>query len=224
MSVAYKRIDPSNNEDIIIYYQLQNELDMYLNRKIKKPTIEQIKWQRIRMGATELRDDWNEDNYWYKEKLEQVADEYAFICEDNGIVVGYISVCTYHIVNGDRPNDDIGIIDAIYVKDNYRGTDIAYNLLQLGLKALINAGKNKSIVTVQQDNPNRFLHFAMADTLLNKSKCKRKNGTVTISYDLLISDIKKVANMSSLELGKRAVKIRTKICKEKQEEPIFIQE
>ena len=224
MSVTYRKINPSRYEDIKIYFSMQQELDDMLSTNCNLPNAEKIKWQRIRMGATELRDDWNEDNYWYKEKLEQVADEYAFICEDKDTVVGYISVCTYHIVNGDRPNDDIGIIDAIYVKDNYRGTDIAYNLLQLGLKALINAGKNKSIVTVQQDNPNRFLHFALADSLLNKSKCKRKNGTVTISYDLLISDIKKVANMSSLEIGERAVKIRTKICKEKQEEPIFIQE
>ena len=222
MSVTYRKINPSRDEDIKIYFSMQQELDDMLSTNCDLPNAEKIKWQRIRMGATELRDDWNEDNFWYKEKLEQVADEYAFICEDKDTVVGYISVCTYHIVNGDRPNDDIGIIDAIYVKDNYRGTDVAYNLLQLGLNALINAGKNKSIVTVQQDNPNRFLHFALADKLIRTEEVTRADGRKTNSYDLLISDLQKLKNMSFLEIGRKAVKIRRNLVKNNLSQLDFI--
>ena len=31
-------------------------------------------------------------------------------CEDNEKFIGYVEVCSYHIVDGKRPNDDIGIL------------------------------------------------------------------------------------------------------------------
>ena len=227
MSITYRKLDARNDKDFCLFLAMEESLDDYLKtNKSEENLTQKHLWTRVHMGAVEFLDELvpGKDTTEYRKQLQTMPDEVCYIAEENAETIGYVVYLNYWCENGARLGAEYGNINAILVKDGYKGTDVAFNLLKLALIDLANNGKTKITMTVQQDNPNRFLHFAMADTLLNKSKCKRKNGTITISYDLLISDIKKVLNMSSLEIGKRAVKIRRKIGEEKLEEPIFIQE
>lgn len=210
---TYRKVDPYNEKDMEKYLNMHNSLDSFLNSRANPLTEEQIKWLRIRMGATKLLPYDDEESLLYKKGLERMADEHCFVCEFDNEVIGYSFICTYHIVNGKRPNDSIGIISEIYVKDGYRSGDIAYNLLQLAIDTLLKAGKTSAMMSVQEDNPNRFLHFALADKLLNKEECKRKDGRITTSYDLLISDINKIKEMSSRQLAEKAIKIKRSLLK-----------
>ena len=49
----------------------------------------------------------------------------AFVCEENNKIVGYI----YCYVN----NESIGILDALYVEEEYRGLGIATKLIELAI-------------------------------------------------------------------------------------------
>ena len=219
---VYRKINPSSEDDMKKYFDINKQLDTYLSNNVTPFTEEQIMWLRIRMGATELLLDSDDETQAYKKEIERMADEHCFVCELGDEIVGHVFVCTYHIIDGKRPDDNIGIISEIYVKDEYRQGIIAYKLLQLAFDTLLNANKTSAILSVQEDNPNRFLHFALSDKILEKRKCTRKNGSVTTSYDLLISDIAKTKAMSSRELATRAIKIKKNYIENNLKEPEFI--
>ncbi len=58
----------------------------------------------------------------------------AFVCEKNNKIIGYI----YCYVN----NESIGIIDALYIEEEYRGLGIATKLIELTINWL----KNEKLV------------------------------------------------------------------------------
>jgi len=207
---TYRKINPHNEKDIDKYLEIQYKLNNYLKSVAKPLTQDQIKWLRIRMGAFELLDDYQNKDKELAARLKEQPDEVGYFCELNDEVVGFCAICNYHIVDGERPDDDIGLISDIFVDEKYRNGDIAYNLLQYALDELISANKNSAIMVVQEDNSNRFLHFAIADKIITTSKVLRKNKTKTINYELLISDIGKIKEISSRELVRRALKIRKK--------------
>lgn len=225
MSVTYRKLDAKNDKDFNLFLAMENSLDDYL--KTNKSEIDLAKkhlWTRVHMGAVEFLEELvpGRDTTEYRKQLQTMPDQVCYIAEENGETIGYVVYLNYWCENGARLGAEYGNINAILVKDGYKGTDVAFSLLKMALTDLANNGKNKITLTVQQDNPNRFLHFAMADTLLSQNETTRKDGSKTISYDLLISDINKVKNMSFLELGKRAVKIRRNIIKNNLNEPQFI--
>ena len=206
----YRAINPRSDEDIKKYFELIKGLSDYCG-DLQVFDDEKIKWARFHMGAIEYCDKFKNEPL---HPLEENADEFAFVCEDEGEFVGYIDIATYHVENGERAEDDIGMLHDIYVLDDYRNGDIAYNLLQIAVDKLLECGKNKAICNVQADNPNRFLHFAMADNnIIKESECKRRNGSKTIDYTLLI-DLKKLKDMSLLDLAKKTAKIK-RLYKEK---------
>lgn len=59
---------------------------------------------------------------------------HAFVCEENNKIVGYI----YCYVN----NESIGILDALYIEEEYRGLGIATKLIELTINWL----KNEKLV------------------------------------------------------------------------------
>lgn len=201
----YRALNPRNDDDINRYFKLVCGLSDFCNDN-KSVDQNMIKWARVHMGAVELV------NPVYKNKplppLDENADEFVFICEDNGGFIGYVEICSYHIIDGKRPNDDIGILHEIFVLDKYRNGTIAYTLLQMAIDKLIEKGKNRAICNVQEDNPNRFLHFAMANNnVIKEQECTRKDGTKTTDYTLLI-DLHNLKNMSLMELAKKAAHIK----------------
>lgn len=224
MGYVYRKVNPHNIDDINKYLEIQQKLNQYLHSKAKPLSDEQIKWLRIRMGAFELLDAPKTKDKELANRLENQMDEVCFLCELNDEVIGFCAICNYHVVNGERPDDDIGMISDIYVKDGFRSGEIAYNLLKLGIDELINAGKTSAIVVVQEDNPNRFLHFAIADKVLESEVIKRNNNTKTINYDLLISDLAKVKTMTARQLGAKAVKIKRDFINNNLTQPRFIKD
>lgn len=206
----YRAVNPRSDEDIKKYFELIKGLSDYCG-DLQVFDAEKIKWARFHMGAIEYCDKFKDEPL---HPLEENADEFAFVCELDGEFVGYIDIATYHVENGQRPEDDIGILHDIYVKDDYRNGDIAYSLLQMAVDKLLKCSKHKAICRVQADNPNRFLHFAMADNnIINESECTRRNGSKTIDYILLI-DLENLKSMTLLDLAKKTAKIK-KQCNQK---------
>ena len=109
----YRMVDPRNDKDMIQYIGLQKMLSDFCN-DVSTFGSERIKWARFHMGAIEYVDKFKEKPL---QPLENNADEFAFICEKDGEFIGYCDICTYHVVDGKRPNDNIGIIHDIFVKD-----------------------------------------------------------------------------------------------------------
>ena len=218
----YRKINPSSEDDIKKYFDCNKQLDNYLGRNVTPFTEEQVMWLRVRMGASELLPGSDEETLSYKKEIKQMPDEHCFVCELGDEFIGYVFVLTYHIVDGKRPDDNIGIISEIYVKDKYRQGLIAYNLLQLACDTLLKANKTAAILNVQEHNPNRFLHFALADKILEKEEYTRENGSVSIDYSLLISDINKIKTMSARELATRAIKIKKNYIENNLSSPEFV--
>ena len=206
MDLKYRALNPRNDEDITKYIELVKALGLYCNDCNDYIDDEFIKWASFHMGAVEVVD----TQYQGKllPDLEDNADDFVFVCEDGDKFIGYVEVCSYHIENGDRPDDDIGILHEIFVLDEYRNGFIAYTLLQLAVSKLQNKGKRKAICNVQEDNPNRFLHFAMADNNVIKSEaCQRADGSVTTDYTLLV-DLGKLKNTSFKQLAMKTVQLQ----------------
>ena len=206
---VYRAVNPRSDADMLKLANLERSLQAFCNSE-KQITKEHLKWSRIHMGAVEYFDD-------YKGKellpLEENADEFVYVCEAGDEFVGYVEVCSYHVVDGKRPDDDIGILHEIYVKDEYRGGEIAYRLLQMGIDKLLQKNKTRAICNVQEDNPNRHLHFAMAGkNVIDQKEIKRCNGKKTIDYTLLI-DLNNLKKKSMVQLARDSAKIRREMGK-----------
>lgn len=203
---TFRTLNPRNDLDIKKYFDLVSRLSDFCNdsEDIDEDT---IKWARVHMGAIEFAQP--EHNEAPLPPLEENADEFVFVCEYHGHLVGYVEICAYHIVDGKRPNDDIGLLHEIFVLDEHRNGTIAYTLLQMAISKLIEQGKGHAICNVQEDNPNRFLHFAMANgNVINSEPCTRSNGATTIDYTLLI-DLNKLKTLSQKEIGLKALQYRS---------------
>ena len=191
MGYTYRKLDPNSNEDIEAFLRFQDRLNDHLHSVAKPLNQEQIKWQRMRFANN---------------------DEATFFCECDGQIVGFINICNYHVVNNERPDDDIGLISDIMVDAAHANFGInAYNLLQLAIDELLSNNKNRAIMIVQEDNKTRFLHFALADKVVSSHECSRSDGTKTISYELLISNLNQTKKLTRNELAKRALEIRNRV-------------
>ena len=182
----FTKLNPDNEEDIQAYVRFHKKLSEHLKSSTEPLTEQQIAWQIVR----------------YKD-----GDEATFFCMLNGEVVGFINVCNYHVVDGKRPDDDIGLISDIFVDQNAQASDgghVAFKLLQLGVDELLSNGKNRAIMVVQDDNKNKHLHFSLADKVLKTSEVERRDGRKTTQYMVLISDLTKIKDMSFRELMKRS--------------------
>lgn len=200
---TFRAVNPRCDEDMKKYIDLTFGLDNHL--KIKRKIDDNfVNWKRWHFGAPEYVFPEEHKNKPI-EDFNKLADEFVFLCENNGETIGYIEVSNYHVVKGKRPDDDIGIIGEIYLKPEHRKIDLSLKLLKLGVQKLIECGKFRAICNVQEDNKYRYLHFAMADgNVIHKDKCKRKDGSTTIDYTLMI-DLKKLSD--DLEKGRFARRI-----------------
>ena len=147
--------------------------------------------------------------------IEDNAREFVFVCEYNDEFVGYVDFCDYHMkVCEEVIEDDIGAIHEIFVsKEHRKNHSIAEKLLKMAVEKLISKGKTKAVCSVQEDNPNRFLHFAMMDKILEQDVCTRIDGTETMDWILLI-DLIKIQKMSGWDIAKKAAKLKRKFQQE----------
>ena len=206
---VYRAVDPRNDEDMQKYFNLAEGLSNFLKNNASFDE-NQMRWARIRMGAVEYVD----LNDWVNKPLkpiEEEAHEFVFVCEKDGEFVGYVDICDYHFDNDRIIEDEAGTIHEIYVKDEFQQTDIAFKLLQMAVEKLLQLGKSKTYMEVQEDNKNRFLHFALADgNVVKTSTLKRRNGEETTSYTLQ-ADLKFIEKLTPFKFAVRTAHIKKKM-------------
>ena len=150
----------------------------------------------------------------YIEYAIEDKDEIYVICEKDGEFVGFAGGATYHIEkNGKGANDNAGLITDILVKEEYRGSEVAYKLFMMIINSLIEYGKESALMVVQDTNPNRYLHYAISDEVISREVYTSENGKTYVDEILLIKDLKKIAKISMFEIGKKAALIKRKSSK-----------
>ncbi len=207
----FRAVDPRNDDDMHKYFCLAKGLSDYLNNLATFDENE-MRWARIRMGAVEYVDlqDWINKPL---KPIEDEAQEFVFVCELNGEFIGYIDFCDYHMEDGKVKDDEIGAIHEIFVKDKFQHKDstISFTLLKMAVEKLLECGKTHAVLEVQEDNKNRFLHFALADgNVIEKTTCKRRNGEETISYRLL-ADLNKIKKLTPMNIIIKTAHMKKKI-------------
>lgn len=204
MEYNFRKVDPRSDEDMKKYVSLIKKLSDFCNDN-QTFDEEKLKWMRVRMGAIEYADKYDEKELC---SVDDNADEMAFVYEIDGEFVGFIDVAFYHIVNGERPDDDIGIIHDMYVEKKHRGM-ASFTLLKMAVQALMKKGKNYAICNVQEDNDNKPLHFALANNnVVQTQECRRRDGSITTDYTLLI-DLKEIKDMSINDFAKKLKNVET---------------
>jgi len=201
---VFRAVDPRNDDDMHKYFNLAESLSCFLKNNASFDE-DQLRWAKIRMGA---RDD------------EQVAKEkeFVFVCELDGEFVGYVDICNYHVKDDKIVYDKIGAIHEIYIKPEFQKISVAFKLLKIAVEKLIEEGKTKAVMEVQEDNENRFLHFALAKgNIIETSVCKRTDGTETMSYILLV-DLFDLQKLSLSGLAVRTAHIKKKMLQETSNE------
>lgn len=102
------------------------------------------------------------------------------------------------------------VIDYIYVKQQFRGVQTAYEMIKLLIELLIQQGFEKAIMQVQTFNKQRFFHYALSDkNIIHSEKCER-NDTQYEDQILLIKDLQKVKNLTLKELIAKSYEFRFK--------------
>ena len=96
----------------------------------------------------------------------------------------------------------VAVIDYIYIKENSRNLNSAYNLIKSLIKLLLDNNYTQALLQVQTFNKQRFLHYALSD----KNIIKSFPNTYKKGYDdqiLLIDNLEKVYNLSLSDLLKK---------------------
>lgn len=99
----------------------------------------------------------------------------------------------------------VASIPLIYVENKYRSGNIAYNLFKLALKDIKNRGYNSFVMLVEDNNPNKYLHFSIADKLIDERKENIKDGGQVSQFLLGVSDIIDIEKLSFKDFIRKAV-------------------
>ena len=98
----------------------------------------------------------------------------------------------------------------------------SFELFKMAMDKLLSLGKTKAVCNVQEDNPNRFLHFALADgKVLEESSCVRRDGSETTDYRLLI-DFENLKGISGWQLIKKASRLKKQYNDKKKENELNV--
>lgn len=218
---TFRAVDPRNDDDMHAYFSVAKNLSDFLKNNATFDE-DQLRWARIRMGAVEYVD-LEEAKGKPLIPIEQSAQEFAFVCECDGEIAGYVDICDYHVDGNQVIDDDTGAIHEIYVKPAYRKDhSIAFELFKMAIDKLLSLGKTKAVCNVQEDNPNRFLHFALADgKVLEESSCVRRDGSETTDYRLLI-DFENLKGMTGWQLIKKASRLKKQYNDKKKENELNV--
>jgi len=197
----FRKLNPRNDEDMESFKYLSSKLCEHLNQEFNFNE-EYLNYMRFHMGAIEYIDERLKGGEL--PKVEDNAREFVEVCECEGKCIGMIHYNNYYITDDKVYHKDIANIIEIFVLDEFRGGDIAFKLLKSAVTSLTDKGISKARCNVQEDNPYRFLHFAMADSKIKKiEESTRSDGTKVLDYSLLI-DLNKLKNTALIELAKKA--------------------
>lgn len=94
-------------------------------------------------------------------------------------------------------------IPLIFVDEKYRGSPIAYDLFDLSLKEILNRNQNSLVMSIEDNNPYKYLHFSIADKLIEEREEPTLSGEMVKQYLLGITDVKSVQGLTLKEHLKR---------------------
>ena len=137
----------------------------------------------------------------------QSEDRSYFVAKTNGETIGVISVDFSESISVNDTDDYNASITLMFVDERYRNGTIAFDLFKLAIDEIQKNGENSFVMSVEDNNPNKFLHFAFADVLIEENEEQTKNGT-TSQYLLGVTDIDKVKSYTFKEIMKKSVKMK----------------
>lgn len=187
MVISYER---ATEQDVKKIIEIQHKLNEMLN-------LEYVK----------------EETFWlyFEEMLkEDIRNETSiyYLAKDEDNIIGCVCLEQYE----DELISDVGnfnyAIPLIFVSEKYRNGKIAFNLFKKVIKDIIKRGYNNLVMSVEDNNPNKYLHFAISDVLLDKREEELVDGGTTTQYVLGITDISRISNLSMKEIMNRAVKVK----------------
>ena len=132
-------------------------------------------------------------NEYIKEEIESQEAAY-FIAKVNETTIGVVLVDFSNLIYVDNI-EFVASIPFIFVDEKYRRGAVAYDLFNLALKEVKQKDKNSLVMSVEDNNPYKFLHFAIADILIEENEALTEDGK-TKQYILGITDVGKVQQCS----------------------------
>lgn len=134
-------------------------------------------------------------------------DNYTIIAKEEDKPIGLVSVDFSNELefNG---NNYTASIPLIFVEEKNRNGILSYELLKEALNECKNRGVISVVISVEDNNPHKFLHFALADNIIDKNQEYLTDEETVTQYILGISDIESLLSMPFSELARRVSKTR----------------
>lgn len=134
-------------------------------------------------------------------------DNYTIIAKEEDKPIGLVSVDFSNELefNG---NNYTASIPLIFVEEKNRNGILSYELLKQALNECKNRGVISVVISVEDNNPHKFLHFALADTIIDENKEYLTDDKMVTQYILGISNIERLLSMPFSELAKNVSKIK----------------
>ncbi len=133
-------------------------------------------------------------------------DKTYFVAKVDGETIGVICVDFIEMIGVDDV-DYSAAIDLIYVNEKFRLGTVGYNLFMLAIEEMRKRDKESFVMSVEDNNPNKFLHFALADVLIEENEEFTQDGTTT-QYLLGVTDIDKVKSYTFKEIMRKSIKMK----------------
>lgn len=187
MEISYEKATEKDVKEII---NIQHKLNQMLNLDYVK---EETFWQYFEeILKNDIR---NETSIYYLAKKENS-------------IVGCICIELYE----DELISDVGSfnygIPLIFVNERCRNGKIALKLFKLAIHEIQKRGCNTLTMSVEDNNPNKYLHFAIADILLDKREEQLVDCGTTTQYVLGSTDISRFAKLTMKEFMNMALEVK----------------
>lgn len=142
------------------------------------------------------------DPEWYDDKelinfLNQEIENDQFVCylayHDNSVIGG---VCVDYSNSLEHEGIEYkASIPLIYVDKAYRNGIISFELFKLALQECKDRGCNNICMSVEDNNPNKDIHLALCDKIIEIREENLDDNNKVSQYVLGVSDIDKFINM-----------------------------
>lgn len=175
----------------------ENEMDIFINYHKKLNNL-------IGFSDDSLNDD--EIKAYLKEDL-MSDSEFCILAKEHDEPIGLISVDFSNELEFNGCNYTAAI-PLIFVEQKKRNGILSYDLLKIALKECKKRETKSIAISVEDNNPHKFLHFAIADTLIDINQEYLIDGKTVTQYVLGITDINTTLNMPFSKLAKKVSETR----------------
>ena len=134
-------------------------------------------------------------------------DNYTIIAKEDNKPIGLVSVDFSNELEFNGKNYTAAI-PLIFVEENNRNGILSYDLLKLALSECKKRGSTSIVISVEDNNPHKFLHFALADTIIDENQEYLTDGETITQYILGISNVETILSMPFSQLAKKVSKTK----------------